>query len=54
MNMSESNRVISMQFIWQPIHPTHEVAEAGEVSRPQDGKGWGGSFELLAGYLSRL
>jgi len=40
-----------MEFIWQPLNPTQEEAEAWEASRSQHGKGWGGSFELLANYL---
>ncbi len=54
LKFSEANGVTNMQFIWQPINPTPEEAEAWEASRPQHGKGWGGSFELLAGYLAKL
>jgi uncharacterized protein YndB with AHSA1/START domain len=54
IKLSEENGVTHMQFIWQPINPTKEEAEAWEASRPQHGKGWGGSFELLAGYLANL
>lgn len=54
IKLSENNGVTHMQFIWQPLNPTKEEAEAWEASRPQHGKGWGGSFELLAGYLDKL
>ncbi len=54
IKLSEADGVTSMRFIWQPLNPTAEEAAAWEASRPQHGKGWGGSFELLAGYLSRL
>lgn len=54
IKLSEANSVTNMQFIWQPINPTKEEAEAWEASRSQHGKGWGGSFELLAGYLAKL
>ena len=54
IKLSEKDGKTHMQFIWQPINPTKEEAEAWEVSRPNHGKGWGGSFELLAGYLSKL
>jgi len=53
IKLSENNGMTHMQFIWQPINPSKEEAEAWEVSRPQHGKGWGGSFELLAGYLAK-
>ncbi|WP_395373413.1 SRPBCC domain-containing protein [Marinicella sp. W31] len=53
IKLQEEDGVTHMQFIWQPINPTQEEAEAWEVSRPQHGKGWGGSFELLAGYLAK-
>ena len=54
IKLSDKDGVTHMQFIWQPINPTAEEAEAWEASRSQHGKGWGGSFELLAGYLSGL
>lgn len=54
IQLSEENGVTNMRFIWQPVNPTKEEAEAWEASRPQHGKGWGGSFELLAGYLAKL
>ena len=54
IKLSEADGVTSMQFIWQPINPTKEEAEAWEASRSQHGKGWGGSFELLAAYLAEL
>lgn len=54
IKLSEANGITSMEFIWQPINPTKEEAEAWEASRSQHGKGWGGSFELLAGYLAKL
>lgn len=54
IKLSEENGVTNMQFIWQPINPTKEEAEAWEASRSQHGKGWGGSFELLAEYLANL
>ena len=41
-----------MEFIWQPINPTKEEAEAWEASRPEHGKGWGGAFALLGEYVS--
>ena len=52
IKLSETEEGTHMEFIWQPLNPTPEEAEAWEASRPQHGKGWGGSFELLAGYLS--
>ncbi|MGH1487303.1 MAG: SRPBCC family protein [Cellvibrionaceae bacterium] len=52
IKFSEANGVTNMQFIWQPINPTPEEAEAWEASRSQHGKGWGGSFEVLAAYLA--
>jgi uncharacterized protein YndB with AHSA1/START domain len=54
IKLNETNGITSMKFIWQPVNPTKEEAEAWEVSRSQHGKGWGGSFELLAGYLAKL
>jgi len=54
IRLSEDAGVTSMQFIWQPINPTKEEAEAWEASRSQHGKGWGGSFELLAAHLAKL
>ena len=54
IKLSEENGVTSMQFIWGPINPSKEEAEAWEASRSQHGKGWGGSFEQLAGYLETL
>ena len=52
INLSEENGISHMEFVWRPIDPTQEEADAWEASRPQHGKGWGGSFELLAGYLA--
>ncbi len=54
IKLSESNGVTSMQFIWQPINPTREEAEAWEASRSQHGKGWEGGFEMLAIYLATM
>ncbi len=54
IKLSEADGKTQMQFIWQPINPTPEEAEAWEASRSQHGKGWGGAFELLDGYLSTL
>lgn len=51
ITLSEVEGKTHMQFSWQPLNPTPEEAEAWEASRPQHGKGWGGSFELLAAYL---
>lgn len=54
IKLTETNGVTHMQFVWQPINPSKEEAEAWETSRSQHGKGWGGSFEMLAGYLAKL
>ena len=54
IKLSESNGVTNMQFIWQPINPTPEEAEAWEASRSQHGKGWRGGFEMLAIYLATI
>lgn len=54
IKLSEANGITKMEFIWQPVNPTPKEAEAWEASRAQHGKGWGGSFELLAGYLAKL
>mgnify|MGYP000161391145 CR=1 FL=1 len=54
IKLSETDGITSMQFIWQPINPTLEEAEAWEASRSQHGKGWGGGFEMLANYLATL
>lgn len=54
IKLSETNGVTHMQFIWQPINPTAEEATAWQASRAQHGKGWGGSFELLAAYLAKF
>ncbi len=51
IKLSEVDGTTHMEFIWQPINPSKEEAEAWEASRSEHGKGWGGSFELLAGYL---
>lgn len=54
IKLSEANGVTQLQFIWQPINPTQEEADAWEASRSEHGKGWGGSFEMLAAYLANL
>lgn len=54
INLSEADGVTKMQFIWQPMSPTKEEAEAWEASRSEHGKGWGGGFDMLANYLTRL
>lgn len=54
IELTEENGVTHMAFIWQPINPTADEAEAWEVSRPQHGKGWNGSFELLVDYLQSI
>lgn len=51
IKLSESAGVTNMQFIWQPLNPTADEAEAWEASRPNHENGWGGSFEQLANYL---
>lgn len=52
--LNESDGITHMQFIWQPVNPTLQEAEAWEASRSQHGNGWGGGFEMLANYLSGL
>ncbi len=52
IKLREEDGTTHMEFIWQPINPTKEEAEAWEISRPQHGKGWGGAFELLAAYVA--
>ncbi|MBV1877338.1 MAG: SRPBCC domain-containing protein [Pseudomonadales bacterium] len=54
IKLNELNGTTSMQFIWQPINPTQEEADAWEASRAQHGQGWGGGFEMLANYLANL
>ena len=54
VKLTEDDGVTNMEFIWQPINPTKEEAEAWEASRSQHGKGWGGGFEMLANYLAGL
>lgn len=54
INLSETDGVTHMEFIWQPINPTREEAEAWEASRSQYSQGWAGSFELLSAYLVKL
>jgi len=45
--------ITNMRFIWLPIKPTKEEAQAWEASRSQHGKGWGGRFDVLTGYLAK-
>ncbi len=52
IQLSESDGVTHMEFIWRPINPTQEEAEGWAASHAQGASGWAGSFELLAGYLS--
>ncbi len=54
IKLAEDNGVTHMEFIWQPINLNKEEAEVWEASRSQHGKGWGGSFELLASYLAKF
>ena len=54
IKLSETEGITDMQFIWQPINPNAEEAQAWEASRAQHGKGWGGGFEMLANYLESL
>lgn len=54
IELSEQNGVTHMTFTWQPLGVSPEEAEAWEASRSQHGKGWGGSFALLANYLLGL
>lgn len=54
IKLSEDNGVTHMRFIWQPINPTQEEAQAWEASRSQHGKGWAGGFDMLANYLATL
>ncbi|MEM7467188.1 MAG: SRPBCC domain-containing protein [Pseudomonadota bacterium] len=51
IKLTEANGKTSMEFIWQPINPTKEEAEAWKASQPEHGKGWGGAFILLHRYL---
>ena len=54
IKLTESDGITSMEFIWKPINPTKEEAQGWKASHAQPGKGWEGSFELLAGYLAKL
>jgi len=54
IQLTEADGMTHMEFIWQPINPTREEAEAWEASRSQHGQGWGGGFEMLANYLSTI
>ncbi|MFT7688332.1 MAG: hypothetical protein ACI9FB_003695 [Candidatus Azotimanducaceae bacterium] len=49
----EEKGITNMRFIWLPIKPTKEEAQAWEASRSQHGKGWGGRFDVLTGYLAK-
>ena len=53
IKLSEANGTTTMEFIWQPMNPTLEEAQAWDASKSQHGKGWGGAFELLSKYLAR-
>ncbi|GHA03254.1 hypothetical protein GCM10008090_10320 [Arenicella chitinivorans] len=53
INLNEVDGVTYMEFVWQPVNPTQAEADAWESSRAQFSNGWGGSFELLAGYLAQ-
>ena len=54
IQLTEADGITQMEFIWQPINPTAEEAEAWEASRSQHGKGWGGAFDLLAEYVTKM
>lgn len=54
IKLEETDGKTTMQFIWQPINPTQEEADAFEASRAQHGKGWGGGFDQLGIYLGTL
>ena len=41
-----------LTFLWEPVNPTKEEAEAFEASRSEHGKGWGAGLEQLHLYLS--
>lgn len=43
-----------LEFIWEPINPTAEEAEAFEATRDQHGQGWGGGLDQLTVYLEKL
>lgn len=54
IQLSETDGLTQMKFIWQPINPTKEEAEGWVATHSQGMGGWAGSFELLAGYLAKL
>lgn len=53
IELSESDGLTHMKFIWQPVNPTQEEAEAWTASHAQGAGGWARSFELLAAYLDK-
>lgn len=53
IQLSDESGITKMTFTWQPMGVSQEEAAAWEASRSQHGKGWGGSFELLAAYLAK-
>ncbi len=43
-----------LTFLWQPLNPTPEEAEAFEATRSEHSGGWGAGMEQLDIYLSSL
>ncbi|MBB6523040.1 SRPBCC family protein [Pseudoteredinibacter isoporae] len=53
IQLSETDGITHMKFIWQPVNPTQEEAEAWTAHHAQGAGGWARSFEMLAAYLSQ-
>ena len=54
VKLEEVDGKTKMQFIWEPIDPSKEEAEAFAAARSQLGNGWGGGFDQLTTYLGTL
>lgn len=53
IKLTELKGKTAMEFVWRPINPTAEQAQAWEASRPQLSKGWASSFELLDKHIAK-
>lgn len=54
VTLEEVGDKTKLAFIWEPINPTAEEAEAFEAARDQHGQGWGGGLNRLELYLGNV
>ncbi len=54
ITLEESDGKTQLRFVWEPVEPTKEEAEAFAAAIAQQGNGWSSGLEQLSIYLESL